>query len=204
VTGVADAVAPSLRGLEIPTTVLSPAELPLVDLSRYTTVVIGPRAYDAAPELATQNARLMEWVRQGGTLVVQYGQYEMLRPGMMPFPVTLTRPAARVTLETAPVTVLEPASKLLTWPNRIVAGDWQDWVQERGLYMPSTIDGRYRTPLAMNDPDEPANRGAILDATLGKGRYVYTSLSLFRQIPAGVPGSMRLLVNLLSAGLTPQ
>ena len=204
VTGVSDAVAPSLRGLEIPTTMLTPAELPLVDLSRYTTVVIGPRAYDAQPELATQNARLMEWVRQGGTLVVQYGQFEMLRPGMMPFPITLTRPAARVTLENAPVTVLDPASKLLTWPNRIAATDWQEWVQERGLYMPSTIDPRYRTPLAMNDPDEPPNRGAILDATLGKGRYVYTSLSLFRQIPAGVPGSMRLLINLLSAGLTPQ
>jgi hypothetical protein len=183
--------------------VLTPQELPLVDLSRFTTVVIGPRAYDAQPELATQNARLTEWVRQGGTLLVQYGQYEMLRPGMMPFPVTLTRPAARVTLETAPVTVLDPASKLLTWPNRIAASDWQAWVQERGLYMPTTIDPRYRTPLAMNDPDEPANRGAILDATLGKGRYVYTTLSLFRQIPAGVPGSMRLLVNLLSAGTNP-
>ena len=204
VTGVSDAVAPSLRGLDIPITVLTPEELPLVDLSRYTTVVIGPRAYDAQPELATQNARLMEWVRQGGTLVVQYGQFEMLGPGMMPFPITHTRPAARVTLENAPVTVLDAASKLLTWPNRIGAADWQNWVQERGLYMPSTIDSRYRTPLAMNDPDEPVNRGAILDATLGKGRYVYTSLSLFRQIPAGVPGSMRLLVNLLSAGLTQQ
>jgi hypothetical protein len=199
VTGVSDAIAPSLRGLEIPTTVLAPEELPLVDLSRYTTVVIGPRAYEAAPELATQNPRLMEWVRQGGTLVVQYGQFEMLRPGMMPFPIGLTRPAARVTLENAPVTVLDAESKLLVWPNRVVAGDWQDWVQERGLYMPSTIDPRYRTPLAMNDPDEPENRGAILDATIGKGRFVYTSLSLFRQIPAGVPGSMRLLVNLLSA-----
>ena len=204
VTGVSDAVAPSLRGLDIPITVLAPEELPLLDLSRYTTVVIGPRAYDAQPELATQNPRLMEWVRQGGTLVVQYGQFEMLRPGMMPFPITLTRPAARVTLENAPVTVLDAASKLLTWPNRIGATDWQGWVQERGLYMPSTIDPRYRAPLAMNDPDEPQNRGAILDATLGKGRYVYTSLSLFRQIPAGVPGSMRLLVNLLSAGLTQQ
>ena len=204
VTGVSDAVAPSLRGLDIPTSVLTPAELPLVDLSRYTTVVIGPRAYDASPELATQNPRLMEWVRQGGTLVVQYGQFEMMRPGMMPFPMTLTRPAARVTHENAPVTAREAASRLLTWPNRIVASDWQDWVQERGLYMPSTIDARYRTPLTMHDPDEPENRGAILDATLGKGRYVYTTLSLFRQIPAGVPGSMRLLVNLLSAGLTPQ
>ncbi len=203
VTGVSDAVAPSLRGLDIPTTVLAPEELPLVDLSRYTTVVIGPRAYDAHPELATQNPRLFEWVRQGGTLVVQYGQFEMMRAGMMPHPVAFTRPAARVTIEGAPVRVTEPASKLLTWPNRITAADWDGWVQERALYMPSTIDPAYRTPLEMHDPDEPENRGAILDLPMGKGRYVYTSLSLFRQVPAGIPGSMRLLVNLLSAGLTP-
>ena len=204
VTGVSDAVAPALRGLDIPTTVLAPEELPLVDLARYTTVVIGPRAYEAAPELATQNPRLLEWVRQGGTLVVQYGQFEMARPGMMPYPVGFTRPAARVTLEQAPVTVLDPASRLLTWPNPIGTTDWADWVQERALYMPSTIDARYRTPLAMQDPDEPENRGAILETTLGKGRYVYTSLSLFRQVPAGIPGGMRLLVNLLSAGLAPR
>ena len=204
VTGVSDAIAPTLRGIGIPTTVLAPAELPLLDLARYTTVVIGPRGYEASPELATQNPRLMEWVRKGGTLVVQYGQFEMARPGMMPYDIALTRPAARVTIEDAAVQVLEPASKLLTWPNRIGEADWRDWVQERALYMPSTIDPRYRTPLAMHDPDEPENRGAILDATVGRGRYVYTSLSLFRQVPAGIPGSMRLLVNLLSAGLTPQ
>jgi hypothetical protein len=204
VTGVSDAIAPTLRGIGIPTTVLAPAELPLLDLARYTTLVIGPRAYEASPELATQNARLMEWVRKGGTLVVQYGQFEMARPGMMPYPIAHTRPAARVTIEDAAVQVREPASKLLTWPNRIGDADWRDWVQERALYMPSTIDPRYRSPLAMHDPDEPDNAGAILDVSIGKGRYVYTTLSLFRQIPAGIPGGMRLLVNLLSAGLTPQ
>lgn len=204
VAGVSDAVAPALAGLDIPIVVLTPAELALLDLTRYSTVVIGPRAYEANPELATQNARLLEWVRTGGTLVVQYGQFEMARPGMTPYPIAFTRPAARVTIETAPVRVLDATSRLLTWPNRLTAGDWSEWVQERALYMPSTIDDRYRTPLAMNDPEEPENRGAILETTLGKGRYVYTSLSLFRQVPAGVPGSMRVLVNLLSAGLVPQ
>ncbi len=203
VTGVSDAIAPALRGLEIPLTILTPAELPLLDLSRFSTVVIGPRAYQAAPDLVTQNPRLLEWVRGGGTLVVQYGQGEMARPGMMPYPVEYTRPAARVTLEKAPVRVATPASKLLTWPMRITPADWDDWVQERALYMPSTIDARYRTPIAMNDPDEPENRGAILDAPLGKGRYVYTTLSIFRQVPAGVPGAVRILVNLMSAGIVP-
>ncbi len=204
VTGVSDVIAPALRGIGIPLTVLAADELPLVDLARYTTVVIGPRAYEANPELATQNPRLLQWVRDGGTLVVQYGQLEMARPGMMPFPVDHTRPAARVTIEDAPVQVLDPASRLLTWPNRITADDWREWVQERALYMPTTIDPRYRTPLAMHDPGEADNRGAILEATLGKGRYVYTTLALFRQVPAGVPGGMRVLVNLLSAGIVPR
>ncbi|MDH5233532.1 MAG: PIG-L family deacetylase, partial [Gemmatimonadota bacterium] len=119
VTGVSDAVAPSLRQLDIPTTVVTADELPLLDLSRYTTVVIGPRAYDASPGLATNNARLFEWVRGGGTLVVQYGQYEMAGPGMMPYPVTFGRPAARVTIEEAPIQVLDPRARILTWPNRI-------------------------------------------------------------------------------------
>jgi LmbE family N-acetylglucosaminyl deacetylase len=201
VTGVSDLTAPALRSLGIPTTILSPAEVPLLDLTRYTTVVIGPRAYETHPELASQNGRLMGFVARGGTLVVQYGQFEMARPGMVPYPIDFTRPAARVTLEEAEVRVLQPTSRLLTWPNRIAADDWGGWVQERALYMPSTIDPRWRTPIAMNDPDEPENRGAILDADLGEGRYVYTSLSLFRQIPAGVPGALRLFVNLLSAGV---
>jgi hypothetical protein len=201
VSGVSDAAAQALVQLGVQLTLVSPAELPLLDLGKYTTVVIGPRAYEVSPELRAYNPRLMDWVRGGGTLVVQYGQFEMAQPGMMPFPIGFTRPAARVTLEDAPVKVLDARSRLLTWPNRITEADWAEWVQERGLYMPSEIDPRYRTPLAMNDPGEPENRGAILDATVGKGRYLYTSLSLFRQIPGGVPGGVRLLVNMLSAGL---
>jgi LmbE family N-acetylglucosaminyl deacetylase len=199
-----DGTAQALREIGIPTTYLTPDELPLMDLARFTAIVIGPREYERAPELVTMNPRLLEWVRAGGTMVVQYGQYEMTQPGMMPFPIGLTRPASRVTIESAPVKVLDPTSKLLTWPNRLGPKDWDDWVQERALYMPTTIDPRYRTPIALNDPDEPENRGAILEATLGKGRYVYTSLSLFRQIPAGIEGGLRLFVNLLSAGLPPQ
>ena len=204
VAGVSDAIAPALRQLDIPLTVVSPEELSLLDLARYSTVVIGPRAYETQPELVAFNPRLLDWVRGGGTLVVQYGQFEMARPGIMPFPIAFKRPAERVTIEQAPVRVLDASSTLLTWPNRIAAGDWERWVQERALYMPSEIDPRYRTPLVMNDPGEPENRGAILDGTLGKGRYVYTTLSIFRQVPAGVPGGVRLLVNLLSAGLSPQ
>jgi len=201
VRGVSDASAPVLSQLEIPLTTLEADQLPLLDLTQYSTVVIGPRAYETSAELRAANPRLFEWVRGGGTLVVQYGQFEMAQPGMMPHPVEFSRPAARVTREDAPVRVLDAQSKLLRWPNRITDTDWSDWVQERALYMPSTIDERYRTPLAMQDPEEPEQRGAILDLPMGRGRYVYTSLSLFRQLPSGVPGGARLFVNLLSAGL---
>lgn len=201
VRGVSDASAPVLSQLEIPLTTLEADQLPLLDLTQYSTVVIGPRAYETSAELRAANPRLFEWVRGGGTLVVQYGQFEMAQPGMMPHPVEFSRPAARVTREDAPVRVLDAQSKLLRWPNRITDADWSDWVQERALYMPSTIDERYRTPLAMQDPEEPEQRGAILDLPMGRGRYVYTSLSLFRQLPSGVPGGARLFVNLLSAGL---
>ncbi len=203
VAGVSDAVAPSLMQVLVPIIVVRPSELPALNLSDYTTVVLGPRAYQAHPELRAFNSRLMDWVRKGGTLVVQYGQYEMTEAGMMPYPIELSRPAERVTIETAPVRVLDPASRLLTWPNRITDADWDEWVQERATYMPSEIDPRYRTPLAMNDPGEPENRGAILEAQLGEGRYIYTTLALFRQVPGGVPGGLRLFVNLISAGLTP-
>jgi hypothetical protein len=200
IQGVGDNVAPTLTELGITLTLLDPAKLASTDLSHYTTIVIGTRAYESHPELAANNSRLLRWVQQGGTMVVQYGQYEMARPGIMPYPVTLSRPATRVTEEDAPVRVLKPDSPLLTWPNRIGAADWKGWVQERSLYMPSTVDSRYTTLLQMNDPGEPPNDAAILVTPFGKGTYVYTTLSLFRQLPAGNPGGARLFVNLLGAG----
>jgi LmbE family N-acetylglucosaminyl deacetylase len=201
VQGVGDEVAAYLRQLGVPLSVISPAELAVVDLSRYSTLVIGPRAYDAHKELITYSKRVLDFAKNGGTVVVQYGQTEMTRPGVMPYPIALTSPAARVTIEEAPVTVLDAKSRLLNTPNKITDADWADWVQERGVYMPSTIDPHYQTPLEMHDPNEPDNKGALLMTPLGKGMYVYTTLSLFRQIPGGVPGGPRLFVNILSAGL---
>jgi LmbE family N-acetylglucosaminyl deacetylase len=200
IQGVGDNVAPALRELGVPLTLIDPATLASADLSRFNTIVVGTRAYQSHPELAANNARLLRWVQGGGTLVVQYGQYEMARPGMMPYPITLSRPAARVTDENAPVKVLKPESPLLTWPNRIGAADWKGWVQERSVYMPTTFDSHYTALLEMHDPGEQPNDGAILVAPFGKGTYVYTTLSLFRQLPAGVAGGSRLMLNLLGAG----
>ena len=204
VRGVGDNVAPMLQELGVPLTVIDPARLASVDLSRFTTVVIGTRAYEAHPELEAANARLLDWVRHGGTMVVQYGQYEMTAQGRLPYPIALARPAARVTDENAPVRILLPNDPTLTWPNKISTDDWNGWVQERSLYMPSMpIDSHYTTPISMNDPDEPPNSGAILETRLGSGTYVYTTLSLFRQLPAGNAGASRLFLNLLGVGEAP-
>jgi hypothetical protein len=199
IPGVGDNVAPMLEQLGIPLTIIEPAKLAFADLSSFTTIVVGPRAYESSPALVAANPRLLDFARQGHTLVVQYGQFEMARPGMMPYPITIVRPGDRVTEEDAAVRITDPGSPILNSPNRLGPADWQGWVQERSLYMPRTHDERYRTMLSMNDTGELPNDGAILVAPLGRGTYVYTTLAFFRQLPAGVPGGARLFVNLLSA-----
>jgi hypothetical protein len=199
VRGVGDNVAPMLMQLGVQVKVLAPDELERADLSDFGAVVVGPRAFAATPALLSLAPRLQAFARGGGTVVVQYGQAEMQKPGILPYPITLARTAARVTDETAAVRLLAPHDRVLTTPNQISAADFERWVQERAVYMPSSFDPRYRAPLEMNDPGEPANRGAILVAPVGRGAYVYTTLALFRQLPAGVPGAARLFLNLLAA-----
>ena len=199
VSGVSDNVAPSLRQLGLAVTMLDPATLPMENLSRFGAIVVGPRAYETGDAMLAANAKLLEYVRNGGRLIVQYGQSEMAQPGIMPYPITMTNPADRVTDENAPVRMLPGGSGVLAGPNRIGASDFEGWVQERALYMPRTFDERYAPSLEMNDPGEAPNRGAILVAPLGSGTYVYTTMSLFRQLPAGVPGAARLMMNLLAA-----
>jgi LmbE family N-acetylglucosaminyl deacetylase len=202
IPGVGDNVAPALRQLGIPVTIVLPSEIPATDLSSFTTVVVGPRAYQANKELIDNNQYLLSYAKNGGTLVVQYGQYEMTQAGVMPYPITISRPHDRVTEENAPVTVLDPSSRVFAAPNRITNSDFEGWVQERALYMPRTFDPAYHPLLAMNDSGEQPNRGAILVTPYGKGMYVYTTLAFFRQLPAGVTGGARLFVNLVSQGAT--
>ena len=129
--------------------------------------------------------------RTGGTVVVQYTQVSA-RPGVLPFAVTLGSPADRVTDETAAVTFLDPAHRLLTTPNRITPADFDEWGQERALYMPRTFAPAWRALFEMHDPGEAPNRGGLLVAPLGKGTFIYTTLSFFRQLPGGNPGAARL------------
>ncbi|MBK6304224.1 MAG: PIG-L family deacetylase [Gemmatimonadetes bacterium] len=199
ITGVGDNVAPMLEQLGVNVTVVDPAALPRTDLSKFGAVVVGTRAYEASETLVANNARLLDYARAGGTLVVQYGQFEMTQPGIMPHPITLARPADRVTVEGAPVTVIDPSAAVLASPNTITTRDFDGWIQDRTLYMPRTFDPAYKPVLEMNDPGEAPNRGAILVASYGKGTYVYTTLAFFRQLPNGNPGAARLMINLLSA-----
>jgi len=197
IPGVGDNVAPVLQQLGVPLTIVDAGDILQTNLSRFTAIVIGPRAYQASPTLQDNNDYLLAYVRNGGRLVVQYGQAEMQRPGVMPYPITLAPRAERVTDENAPVTFTDPRSPLLNSPNKISQDDFNGWVQERASYMPSTFDSHYRSMLAMNDPGEQPNRAAILAAPYGRGTYIYVPLALFRQLPAGVPGSARIFANLL-------
>jgi hypothetical protein len=199
IPGVGDNVAPMLSQLGLRVTLVAPEQLEGTDLSRFGAVVVGPRAFAASAALAARAPRLQDYARAGGTVVVQYGQQEMQTPGILPYPITLARTAARVTDEQAPVRVLDAGNRLLATPNRITQSDFAGWVQERAVYMPTTFDPHYRALLEMHDPGEPENRSAVLVAPLGKGAYVYTTLALFRQLPAGVPGGARIFLNLLAA-----
>lgn len=198
IAGKADFGPQVLTDLGVPVTLIEPADIPRIDLSRFSVIVVGPRMYEASADLAENNGRLMEYAGNGGRVVVQYGQYLMSAPGILPYRITITRPPDRVTDENAPVTITNPAARELTHPNRITSADFNGWVQDRATFMPDEFDPRYRTMLAMNDPGEQPVHTAILVASVGKGTYVYTTLALFRQLEEGLPGAVRLFVNLLT------
>ncbi len=210
VRGAADRIPESLAALGLRVTVVPADSLVGTALSRFRTVVIGPRAWETEPVLSEHNERLLAWVRSGGTLIVQYQQFQYLRGGFAPFPLSLAEKpgdplparvgAPRVAEEDARVAVLQPSHPVFRTPNVIRAGDWEGWVQERGLYFPRSWSAEWTPLLEMADSGEPAQRGALLVTRLGRGTYVYTGLSFFRQLPAAVPGATRLFLNLLALG----
>jgi LmbE family N-acetylglucosaminyl deacetylase len=200
VRGASDRVPEFLRQAGVPLELLGARELTDGDLGRYDAIVVGSRAYETDPALVRANRRLLDYARAGGLVIVQYQQYPFIQGKFAPFPLDIARPHDRVTDETAPVTVLDPASPVFNVPNRIGEADWSGWVQERGLYFAHTWDPAYVPLLSMRDPNGPEQKGSLLVAKLGNGTYVYTGLALFRQLPAGVPGAYRLFANLLALG----
>ncbi|MEP6993098.1 MAG: PIG-L family deacetylase [Acidobacteriota bacterium] len=198
IRGAADRVPEALMGVGVPVHLLTDDELERGDLSRHDAILIGSRAYETSLALPRANARLLDYVRAGGLLIVQYQQYAFVQGAYAPFPFDIARPHDRVTDETAKVAILDAGSPLWSTPNRIGPDDWNGWVQERGLYFAHTWAPEFTPMLAMADPGAAEQKGSLLWARLGKGRYVYTGLAFFRQLPAGVPGAYRLLANLLA------
>ena len=200
VQGAGDEVAASLAQLGIPVTFLTADDLSRGDLSAYDTIVVGIRAYGVREDLQAYNHRLLDYVENGGTLVVQYNQYDMPRGDFGPYPFTINRPHDRVTVEEASITFVDPDHPAINTPNKISEADFEGWVQERGLYFMGDWDERYTPVLASNDPGEDPKLGGMMVAEIGQGRYVYTGYAFFRQLPAGVPGAYRLFSNLISLG----
>jgi hypothetical protein len=167
--------------------------------------VVGIRASEVRPDFAANNNRLLDWVRSGGNLIVQYQRPAFAQQNLAPFPMNMTdtqRTAAgstsRVVDENAPVTILEPANPVFNFPNKITEADFSGWIQERNLYNWVTFDRQYIPLLESHDAGEQPNNGGTVMAHIGKGTYIYTSYSWFRQLPAGVPGAYRIFANLLS------
>jgi hypothetical protein len=196
VMGTGDTVPEALSGLGVASHLLNAAELASGDLSQWNVIVIGIRAYSARPELTSAQPRLDEFVRRGGTLIVQYQSGNFPAP----LPLSMGRMPERVVDETAPVKLLVPAHPLLNWPNTITASDFDGWVEERGHSFLDNWDPGYMALTETADPGQDPQRGGLLITHPGKGAYIYVSYALYRQLPELVPGSYRLLANLLSAG----
>jgi LmbE family N-acetylglucosaminyl deacetylase len=197
--GPGDEVPASLNQIGYQVEYLTDRELTPANLSRYDAVVVGVRAYNTNEALKFAQATLLDYVKNGGTIIVQYNTSNgLVTDKLGPYPFKLSRD--RVSVEEAPVQLLKPDHPVLSTPNKITAKDFEGWVQERGLYFPNQWDPQYEAILSATDPGEAPMDGGLLVARYGKGYYIYTGYAFFRQLPAGVPGAFRLFTNLISIG----
>jgi hypothetical protein len=200
IMGAGDDIPAVLNQIGINIALIPTDKLATADLSQYKTIVLGIRAYDTQKDLVASNKKLLDFVYNGGTLVTQYetGVADFNQGKFTPYSAQLSR--ARVSVEEAPVEILAPQDGVFHYPNQIVQRDFEGWVQERGLYFMDQWDSNFRPLLACHDPGESPQKGGLLRAQYGKGTYIYAGYAFFRQLPAGVPGAIRLYANLLSAG----
>jgi hypothetical protein len=197
IKGAGDLVPDALRQVGYEVHELNENEILDGDLSGYDAIVVGVRAYNVDPRLGVEQPKLMEYLKNGGNLVVQYNNNNgLVVKEIGPYPFRVVN--ERVTDEGAKVTILDPNSPLVNYPNKIGQADFDGWVQERGLYFTKDADTHYQKVLQMADPGEAPKDGSLITTQYGKGRFTYTSLAFFRQLPAGVPGAYRLFINLLS------
>ena len=199
IEGAGDVVPESLRQIGYNVTLIKPEQISAENLINFDAIVVGIRAYNILDELKFKQKFLLDYVKEGGNLIVQYNTNRRLKvDDLAPYHLQLSRD--RVTDENASVTILNPNHSLLNFPNKITTQDFEGWVQERGLYFPNEWSEEFTPLLSMNDKGESSKEGSLLFAKYGKGNYIYTGLSFFREFPAGVSGAYRLFANLLSAG----
>lgn len=196
--GAGDEVPRSLQQIGYEVTLLKDADINTENLSRFDAVITGVRAYNTLDRIGFYHGKLMEYVKNGGNLIVQYNTYSDVKTNPGPYPLKLS--TDRVTVEGAEVRFLLPDHAVLNTPNKITSKDFEGWVQERGLYFPNQWSKEYEAVLSSNDPGEKPLDGSLLVARYGKGNFVYTGLSMFRELPSGVPGAYRLFSNLISLG----
>lgn len=199
IAGAGDLVPEALRNIGYQVDLLNESDLDIENLKQYGAILTGIRFFNVNERSPFMAPKLMEYVNGGGNLIVQYNtRHRMKTQEFGPYPITLSRD--RVTEEDAEVSFLAESHPVLNYPNKITPKDFDRWVQERGLYFPSEWDKNYTPILSWHDKGEPARNGSLLVTEFGKGNYVYTGISFFRELPAGVPGAYRLLVNLIELG----
>ena len=197
IMGAGDDVPTSLQNMGYAVTIVKPAEISASYLRNFDVIMMGIRAYNTVNELEFKQSILLDLVKEGKTMIVQYNTTgKLVTENLAPFPLRLSRD--RVTEEAAAVTFLAPNHPVLNKPNKITSNDFENWVQEQGLYYPDQWDTAFTPIISSHDENESPKNGALLVAQYGKGYYIYTGLSFFRELPAGVPGAYRLLANLIS------
>ena len=196
INGAGDKVAQALEQMGYTVTHLTEADIASANLQKFDAVLTGVRAYNTNAFLKNKNNELMDYVRNGGNFIVQYNVSGNNLPAFGPYPFNLSR--NRITDETAKVDFVLPNHPVLNYPNKITAKDFEGWIQERSIYEAVSLDSNYAAPLAMADPGEKPSNGSLIIAKYGKGNFVYTGLVFFREMPAGVAGSYRLMANLIA------
>jgi hypothetical protein len=200
--GTGDDVPRALEDLGLHVQILSGADIETGDLSGYDAIVLGVRAYAVRPDLRAANGRLLNYVKNGGVLIVQYNLQNFDRD-YGPYSFTLGSNPQKVVDETSVVNLLAPDNPAFTWPNRISAADFGGWEEERGHGFMQKWDAQYQPLVETHDPDQDPQKGGLLLAHYGKGIYIYDAFALYRQLPSGVPGAYRILANLVSLGKNP-
>lgn len=202
IEGSGDDVPAALELMGVRVAYLSAQDLAGADLKKFDTIVLGVRAYAVRPDVIANNARLLEYVKQGGVMIVQYNTPEFDH-NYGPFPYVMSGDPEEVTDEASKVEILEPSNPVFTWPNRITTKDFDGWIEERGSKFLQTWDPRYTALLETHDAGQPPQKGGLMYARYGKGIYIYNAYAFYRQLPLGVPGAFRLFANMLSLPQNP-